>query len=146
MSHWARRSRDGRGFEGRLFREEDEHVEALRAWRHGLKQVYVAHHPTEAHLVKGLLEANGITAVVRGESLFGARGEVPSTADTLPSVWVEDENEALRARDVMSEYERGRTPEKPDMAWICPACSERIEAQFTECWHCGAGRPGGNTE
>jgi hypothetical protein len=44
-----------------------------------VKQVFVAQHPTEAHVIKGLLEAEGIRAEVRGESLFGVRGEAPAT-------------------------------------------------------------------
>ena len=112
-----------------------------------MKQVFVAQHPTEAHLVRGLLEANGIQAEVQGESLFSVRGEAPATPDTLPSVWVSDDGEATRALAVLADYGRqeGTAPNQ-GMAWTCPACGERIEPQFTECWHCGAGRPGANTE
>jgi hypothetical protein len=38
--------------------------------------------PTDAHLLKGLLESEGIEAVVQGEFLWIARGEVPITTDT----------------------------------------------------------------
>jgi hypothetical protein len=110
-----------------------------------MEQVFVAQHPTEAYLVKGMLEANGIVAEVRGDSLFSARGEAPVTADTLPSVWVVDEGEASRARIVLAEY-GPREATTQGMAWVCPACSERIEPQFTDCWHCGAGRPSGQAE
>jgi hypothetical protein len=102
------------------------------------KQVFVAQHPTEAHLVRGLLEANGITAEVQGESLFSVRGEAPATPDTLPSVWVLDEGDATRALVVLKEFERGATSQGE--VWTCHNCGERIESQFTECWHCGAGR------
>ena len=112
-----------------------------------MKQVFVAQHPTEAHLVRGLLETNGITAVVRGESLFSARGEAPATPDTLPSVCVVDDSDAPRALAVLSEY--GSSAVKAgshETAWVCPACGERIESQFTECWNCGASQPIGVTE
>lgn len=36
-----------------------------------MRQVFVAQHPTEAHFVKGLLEADGIPAEMHGEGLFG---------------------------------------------------------------------------
>ena len=104
-----------------------------------MKQVFVAQHPAEAHLVQGLLEANGIVAEVHGESLFGARGEAPVTPDTLPSVWVVEDGEASRAQDVLAEY-GSRAVAGAVAAWACPACGERIELQFTECWHCGASR------
>ena len=74
------------------------------SWRFNVTQVFVAQHPTEAHLVQGLLEANGIVAEVHGESLFSARGEAPATPDTLPSVWVLDDDQAERARVVLAEY------------------------------------------
>ena len=103
-----------------------------------MEQVFVAQHPTEAHLVRGLLEANGIVAVVHGEILFSVRGETPMTADTLPSVWVA-ESDAARARALLAEYGPHASPSGA-IAWICPSCGERIEAQFTECWRCAAGR------
>jgi hypothetical protein len=111
-----------------------------------VKQVFVAQHPIEAHFVKGLLESNGITAEVYGESLFNVRGETPATPDTLPSVWV-DENETTKALDVLAGYGRQEAnATNQGAAWTCPACRERIESQFTECWHCGAGRPRDTTE
>jgi hypothetical protein len=111
-----------------------------------VKQVFVAQHPTEAHLVQGLLEANGIAAEVRGESLFGARGEAPLTADTLPSVWVLDDGQASSARAVLAAYESRDDPgASVGVLWGCPGCGEQIEPQFTECWRCGTERPGGKT-
>ena len=107
-----------------------------------MKKVFIAQHPTEAHLVRGMLEANGIAAEVQGESLFSARGETPATSETLPTVWVPDDEDAERALVILAAYEpRTATAGNQSTEWICPACSERIESQFTECWHCGAGRP-----
>ena len=107
-----------------------------------MKQVFVAQHPTEAHFIRGLLEADGIEAQVQGESLFGIRGDGPWTPDTLPSVWVLNESDAPRALALLAEYGRMEGP-VADRAgsWQCPRCAERIELQFTECWHCGASRP-----
>ncbi len=75
-----------------------------------MKRVYVAKHPTDAHLFKGILEQEGIEAIVRGEALFGARGEAPLTFDTLPSVWVLEPEDAERAGCLALEYERGAAP------------------------------------
>ena len=49
-----------------------------------MKPVYTARHPAEAHLIRGMLEAGGIRAEVRGDQLYGAFGELP----VLPSVWI----------------------------------------------------------
>ncbi len=107
-----------------------------------MKKVFVAQHPTEAHLVKGMLESNGIVAEVQGESLFTARGEAPATPDTLPSVWVPDDEDAERALVILAAgAPRSTTAESQGTEWTGPACRERIESQFTECWHCGTSRP-----
>jgi predicted amidophosphoribosyltransferase len=128
----------------------------------GMKKVYSARDPTEAHLVRGFLEARGIEAIVQGEALWAGRGELPLTPDTCPSVWVvhdtdaEHAQELLAARRVRAEagtcpncgYDlRGlpqpRCPEcgleffRPT-TWQCPTCGEVIEEQFTACWHCAA--------
>lgn len=106
-----------------------------------MKQVFAAQHPAEAHLVKGLLESAGIAAEVRGEDLFGARGSVPTTPETLPSVWIVNDDDAALALAILTDY--GRTGGATHQGhWRCPVCAEHVEAQFTECWRCGGSRPG----
>ncbi|MBP7777288.1 MAG: DUF2007 domain-containing protein [Acidobacteria bacterium] len=105
-----------------------------------MKKVFVARHPAEAHLVRGMLEANGIAVHVRGEDLFSVRGEVPVTPDTLPAVWV-DEADASRAMSVLADAAARWAAASFEPAWTCAACNEPIEALFTECWRCGANRP-----
>lgn len=124
-----------------------------------MKRVYLARDPADAHLVRGVLESEGIDAVVQGEALWSARGELPLTAESAPSVWVAGENHE-RARGLIEEYERaidpsrcgncghrlgespptvcpqcGQDNSKPE-PWICPECGEAIEGQFAECWRC----------
>jgi hypothetical protein len=107
-----------------------------------MKQVFVAQHPAEAYLVRGVLEAEGIPAEVQGESLYGMRGEAPLTPDTLPSVWVVDDNDASKAIAILVAYARQDPAAAARASWHCPKCGESVEPQFTECWHCGASRPG----
>ncbi len=100
-------------------------------------QVYSAQHPTEAHYVKGLLESGGIPCVVRGESLFAARGELPITIETAPSIWIVDDATYNDAIEVINEYERLRNKDTAnDPKWVCKKCGEESEAQFTDCWNC----------
>jgi hypothetical protein len=103
-----------------------------------MTRVYLARDPQEAHLLVGLLKSHGIEAVVQGEELWGVRGELPFGASSAPSLWVAEED-ALKAREIVLSAPRQVEPGgKP---WTCAKCGERLEAQFTSCWNCGAGRP-----
>jgi hypothetical protein len=105
-----------------------------------MKKVYIAKNPADAHLLKGLLEGENIEVEVRGEFLYGVRGEVPITPDTCPSVWVMDDADYDRAMDLVSSFrqEKPPSPIKGD-SWRC-SCGEENESQFTECWSCGKAR------
>ena len=106
-----------------------------------MKKVYIAKNPADAHLLKGLLEGENIEAEVRGEFLYGVRGEVPITPDTCPSVWVMDDAHYDRAMELVASFREGEptNPNEGD-AWRC-SCEEVNEGQFTECWSCGKARP-----
>jgi hypothetical protein len=107
-----------------------------------VKKVYMAENPIEANMVVDLLQAEGIAAVVQGEHIFAVRGALPIS---YPTVWVLDEGDYDRARELALEYDRsqyateGKEP-RPE-PWVCPQCGERIEGQFGLCWQCGAERP-----
>lgn len=105
-----------------------------------MKQVFVARDVTEAHFIRGLLESHGLSVAVRGEDLWGTRGEVPFV-DAWPTVWVLDDGREAEARGVIHEYESGRVRPNGDGAgWRCPKCGRELEPQFTACWGCGAER------
>ncbi len=104
----------------------------------------------DAHFLRGLLEQEGIAAVVQGEALEGAWGNLPVSARSMPSVWVNEEDVA-RAEPVVAEYvehekEHARLPQStqdtPRATWKCPKCGEDVEEQFDECWNCGSEKPG----
>ena len=103
-----------------------------------MKQIYVAKHPTEAHLVKGMLEAEGVRAEVKGDQLYGAFGELP----VLPTVWIFDDTLAERADRLVIEFLHGTAAQRyGHERWGCVGCGEILEGQFTACWKCGATRP-----
>lgn len=64
-------------------------------------KVYSAANIIEAHIVKGLLESNGIDAYVDGYYLHGGIGEL--AAMDFVSVSVDDKDEQ-KARDIIDEY------------------------------------------
>ncbi len=104
-----------------------------------MKQVHVAKHAPEAHLVKGFLESNGIAAVVRGEFLTSGWGELPVD---VCGVWITDDAQYERAHALLVSFLKGDLARKyRGEAWTCPGCGERLEGQFTACWRCGATRP-----
>ena len=103
-----------------------------------MKLVYTAKHPTEAHLVRGMLEAEGIRAAVRGDQLYGAYGELP----VLPTVWIFNDALAAHAERLVIDFLRGAAARKyGHERWTCAQCGETLEGQFTDCWKCGAPRP-----
>lgn len=106
-----------------------------------MKQVYIADDPTEAHLVEGILKQYGISCEVRGESLWCARGQLPLTAETLPTIWIIDDNRYEEATELAERFKDGTLTSGSGRDWKCPECGEEVEGQFTECWQCGANRP-----
>jgi hypothetical protein len=106
-----------------------------------VKRVFTASNIPEAYFVRGLLESHGLNVVVRGEHLWGTRGEVP-IPETWPSLWVLDDALEARALEVVREYESGRASSGPQgLTWRCPRCGQQLEPQFTSCWQCGVERP-----
>jgi hypothetical protein len=72
-----------------------------------MKIIYKAADITEAHIVKGLLESNGIEAHVGGFYLQGGIGDL--AAHDFAHVHVADEDQQ-RANEVISEYEGNSNP------------------------------------
>ena len=103
-----------------------------------MKLVFTAKHPTEAHLIRGMLASEGINAEVQGDQLYGAFGELP----VLPTVWIRDPADEADAVRLVGEFLRG-TPARRHHheRWVCGSCGESLEGQFTDCWNCGAARP-----
>ncbi|MCP4708468.1 MAG: DUF2007 domain-containing protein [Planctomycetes bacterium] len=106
-----------------------------------MKQVYVARNPSEAHFVKGLLEAENIACDVQGEMLWGARGELPLGPEASPTVWIANDASFDRARVIIEAYENREKGGEADLEmWKCSRCGEELEGQFLTCWKCGEGK------
>jgi hypothetical protein len=106
-----------------------------------MQRIYGARDSTEAEFVRGLLEAEEIQAIVQGSALEAARGDIPFSANSLPSVWV-NEPDVERASKIVEEFRRGGpAATQSQIAWICPKCGEKLEGQFTTCWKCGTEKP-----
>ena len=101
-----------------------------------MRQVYIALHLVDAQIAKDYLQGAGISAVIKGEYLGSGAGELP--VDSYPTVWIVDDDEFEKARELISNYESDRPGDQIyESHWQCPGCGEWIEPQFTECWSCG---------
>ena len=97
-------------------------------------KIFTAHTPIEAHIVCQLLQNENVQCEVRGEGLFGLKGELPATDETSPYIWLL-ETDKLAFAEVILDHYRHQQAVLPN--WLCPACGEEIEGQFGACWHCG---------
>ena len=98
-----------------------------------MKRVFSSFNLQVVHHQRNLLQAEGIDAVVKNEILSSAMGELPP-AECQAELWV-DEKDQKRAEAILFR----KPPDGP--RWAC-GCGETLEPQFTQCWRCGAARPG----
>ena len=68
-----------------------------------MQRVYTARDEMDAHFLKGLLEQQGIEAVVLGEPLESAFGTLPLGREAGPGIWVREED-VERATPIVEEY------------------------------------------
>jgi hypothetical protein len=88
-----------------------------------------------AHLA-GALRAAGIDCEVRNTTLSGAVGEIPFL-ECAPQLWLRNDLDEPRARELLAQLRRP----VEGSPWVCAACGETLEPQFSQCWNCGASRP-----
>ena len=100
-----------------------------------MKRVYAAANLPEAHIVVDLLADRGIRARIFNAHASSLAGELPIEA-SLPQVWVEDADDAPRARQVIDAFFSAAAT-GPGVK--CPACGEENPASFDLCWSCGTG-------
>lgn len=102
-----------------------------------MKELYLARDRVEAQLLVDFLDRKLIEAVILGDYLAGAAGELP--AGIFPAVWVVEDEDLPRAREALAVFLQP-DPAQSAGPWICPACGERVEAGFDLCWNCGRSR------
>ena len=101
-----------------------------------MKKVYSAENLVMTGHVRSLLQQAGIECEVHNQNLAGALGELPPF-ECWPEVWIYDDGDYDQA---MAVIEQGLAGDNSAAVWQC-TCGERIEGQFSHCWHCGAERP-----
>lgn len=91
--------------------------------------IYQAENTLEAHMIKGLLESEGIDVRLQGESLFSGMGELPAEVIEV-AVMVPDTRQD-EARNLLDKYANSAA-----RSWFCSSCGELNEGCFEICWHC----------
>ena len=100
-----------------------------------MRRVFSSFNLAAVHHARNVLQAEGISAVVRNEYLSSAMGELPP-AECQAELWVLNDADAPGAEALL------RTPPRRGTPWSCRQCGERCEPQFTHCWRCGAAADG----
>lgn len=101
-------------------------------------RLYQAQNEIEAQLVCDYLANSHIPATVLGRYQAAAAGELPAV--NFPWVWVLEDRDLGRARELLQEFQARRGTASAAEPWQC-ACGTRVEAEFDLCWHCGRERP-----
>ena len=99
-----------------------------------MKKIFSSPDSAELELLRNMLENAGIECEVRNRDISRTIPAPPFYEE----LWVPDEEEA-KASELVTSWQRP----SPTTAgsWTCPSCGERVEAQFSSCWKCGAQRP-----
>ncbi len=105
-----------------------------------MQLVTTAANELEANLLQADLSEAGIVSFIQGQTLGTARGELPLTHQTLPQIWVRDEDHERAVRIAEAFYAR-QQQDIDATGWNCPSCGAEVDAHFEVCWRCGMERP-----
>jgi len=98
-----------------------------------MQKFYSDYDQVKVRRIKALLDDARIPCFIKNEFIQGAAGELPPH-ETLPEIWLIDNQWAPRAQAVVDELEANLALNKND--WVCGNCGEVNESQFMVCWKC----------
>jgi hypothetical protein len=99
-----------------------------------MDRLYRASDLAEAHLLRDLLEEDGIQVCLVNESLACLGGELPFGL-IVPEVWIRDSRDLFMARAVLKDY-LARKGEPDPGERRCATCDELSPGNFDLCWSC----------
>jgi hypothetical protein len=100
-----------------------------------MKRIFSSPNLIEVTQLKDRLESEHIGCFIRNELSSGLSPEIPMT-DSTPELWIQDDKDMVEAMQVKKDWQSPATAVGDD--WVCPACGETSEPQFSSCWKCGA--------
>ena len=103
-----------------------------------MRRLYEAADRFEAQRLKDFLSDNRIEAVVLGDYLAGAAGELP--ANIFPAVWVVENRDLASATLLLADFLAQPVQAEFKEGWRCPKCAEQVDSAFDICWNCSTPR------
>ena len=85
------------------------------------------------------MSEDGIKYLVKDE-YASSMGEI-SPLVASQHIWIMDAEQMEAARSILEMLKSSAATVAGEM-WTCAQCNEKLEPQFTECWSCGAKKPG----
>lgn len=110
-----------------------------------LVEVYRAQNSMQAHLVRSVLEDEGIPAVVDGDVLQGVIGAMPAGWAGAPRVLVDGDHES-RAREIVNRADLEFAQDEDEDGAKCLACGAPMSESDVACAQCGWSHLGGTAE
>jgi hypothetical protein len=101
--------------------------------------LYLARDRIEAEFLRDFLDRHLIDAVILGDYLSGATGELP--ANLFPTVWLIHNEDRERGRELLTGFLTETHPADPADGWTCAHCGESVSGDFDLCWNCNGTRP-----
>ena len=103
---------------------------------HSMKKLYMARESSEAEMLKGLMEQQGIECTIRNETV---RDTVGPLVFCYPELWILSDEDYAAANQILADWRAAPSGERKD--WTCPECGEEISGQFDSCWRCAGHEP-----
>jgi len=103
-----------------------------------MKRIFSSPNLIEVAQLKDALEGASIACFIRNEFSAGLSPEIPLTEST-PELWIENDQDIAQALRLKGDWQA--SSKVVGDSWVCPACGETSEPQFTSCWKCGTARP-----
>jgi hypothetical protein len=99
-----------------------------------MKRLCKASSLPDAHILRGVLEGEGIRVHVFNENAQGGVGQLP-VYEAYPELWLDDPADFERAEAVVQAFEKA--PRNTGTT-RCKGCGEDNPENFQVCWNCGA--------
>jgi hypothetical protein len=100
-----------------------------------MRRLYQASDRIEAQHLVDFLADHDVPAIVLGDYLSGAAGDLP--VNIFPGVWLLRDTHWAYACHLLAEF---RAPAATAPSWPCAQCGEVVEGEFDVCWNCGCCR------